>query len=319
MLSPFSRGEKLQLKNRYAKYLLPYDIHVGLVSPKQGHQADVTSTPANAKSKKRKLSPDKETTEKRLKRFVSAPTSKVFDRIVRAFQHRLYLIEKKPHSDDALERDYVVLGNTGFVYTIHIGTLPSCTCPDFAKGNLCKHILFVLLRVLKVPRNSPLVYQRAFLSSELKEIYSYGSKGRLDRTVVADEAVRKRYSEMTGSVTEDVEGVKQRPLEGEECPICFEPFTTGEAVVWCRAQCGSNLHRDCFNRWRQQKGANVTCPFCRARWRDEGTQSSDDRSHGIKNGQFLDLSDVSTEHQSASLEESYPDTYRFLMGGYRRY
>lgn len=59
--------------------------------------------------------------------------------------------------------------------TVEISNLPSCDCPDFAKGNSpCKHIIFILcacrpfhannsLKVLKVPMASGVWYQRALL------------------------------------------------------------------------------------------------------------------------------------------------------------
>ncbi|CAI5508726.1 unnamed protein product, partial [Closterium sp. Naga37s-1] len=48
--------------------------------------------------------------------------------------------------------NFHVLGATGNVYTVTISQQPSCTCPDYGNGNLCKHVLFVLLRVLHVGR-----------------------------------------------------------------------------------------------------------------------------------------------------------------------
>lgn len=68
----------------------------------------------------------------------------------------------------------------------------------------------------------------------------------------------------------------RKPLEGD-CPICFEEMEAqGEAIVWCKAACGQNIHQQCFEMWaatkRQQAGAgdgdkvDVTCPYCRSVW-----------------------------------------------------
>ena len=43
--------------------------------------------------------------------------------------------------------------------------------PDHSNGYLCKHIIFVLHRVLKVDRHSPLLHQKALLTVELHEIF----------------------------------------------------------------------------------------------------------------------------------------------------
>lgn len=46
--------------------------------------------------------------------------------------------------------------------------------------------------------------------------------------------------------------VRRRPLAGD-CVICTEPCSASapEALVWCKAQCGHNVHRTCFEEWRQ--------------------------------------------------------------------
>ena len=54
------------------------------------------------------------------------------------------------------------------VYKVTVAKHPCCTCPDFAKGNICKHYLFVMLRVLRLRRNDPLVWQKALLKSEVR-------------------------------------------------------------------------------------------------------------------------------------------------------
>lgn len=56
------------------------------------------------------------------------------------------------------------------VYDVTISRHPHCTCPDHAKGNLCKHILFVLLRVLKLSTSNPLVWQKALLTKEVRKV-----------------------------------------------------------------------------------------------------------------------------------------------------
>ena len=61
--------------------------------------------------------------------------------------------------------------------------------PDYAKGYLCKHIIFVLHRVLKVSRNSPLIYQQALLTSELNEIFTKADSQNNDSSILAEQTV----------------------------------------------------------------------------------------------------------------------------------
>jgi hypothetical protein len=67
-----------------------------------------------------------------------------------------------------------VLGSTGNVYSVHVGDVVSCDCPDAAKGNVCKHRMFVLVRVLGAAQASPLVYQDALLPSERAQLFGNG-------------------------------------------------------------------------------------------------------------------------------------------------
>lgn len=62
--------------------------------------------------------------------------------------------------------------------------------PDYAKGHLCKHIIFVLHRVLKVDRNSSLLYQQALLTNELNEIFSKADEQNNDPEILAEQPVR---------------------------------------------------------------------------------------------------------------------------------
>jgi hypothetical protein len=83
--------------------------------------------------------------------------------------------------------------------------------------------------------------------------------------------------------------VVRKPIT-EDCGVCYEPICCPDDAVWCRAQCGQNIHRGCFKEWRGQSlrqaeerrmdygeegeeeednSEVVNCVFCRARWRWE--------------------------------------------------
>lgn len=170
------------------------------------------------------------------------------------------------------EREYAILGSTGNVYNITIGTLHHCTCPDFGKGNLCKHIMFTLLKVLRVDVNSKYVYQKALLTTELAEIFAAAPRTLFG--VVANANVRQRYNSLTGGNDEcEVEEAKveRKPLEGNDCPVCMEELDGSEPTTYCRAVCGQNVHVECFKEWRgasERKGEAVVCMFCRSEWID---------------------------------------------------
>ena len=165
----------------------------------------------------------------------------------------MFIIDRRREGSENIEK-FELAGTTGNIYTVTIDKLPTCTCPDNSRKRMqCKHIIYVLVRVLKAPPN--LQYQAAFLSSELEEIF-------------ANAPVSKRAKVDSG---EEQSGLR-KPIEGD-CPICvleFEPEK--EEITWCRQGCGNNIHTVCFKRWAASKpGKPVTCVYCRTDWQeDEG-------------------------------------------------
>lgn len=54
----------------------------------------------------------------------------------------------------------------------------------------------------------------------------------------------------------------RKDIDGD-CPICFMPFEPeNEDIVWCKAACGNNIHKACFDQWRtSQQGHEVRCVY----------------------------------------------------------
>ncbi|KAI9828583.1 MAG: hypothetical protein M1819_006575, partial [Sarea resinae] len=160
--------------------------------------------------------------------------------------------KRKGTADTPTESIYMA-GTTGNVYTVKIDEKLSCTCPDNAgKSDPCKHIIYALINVLRVPDH--LQYQSALLPSELRKIFANAPLP--DEKQGADKG-------HTG---------KRKPVEGD-CAICFTEFDAEtESIVWCKAACGNNLHKQCFEQWaKSQRGNVVKCVYCRTPWQwDDG-------------------------------------------------
>ena len=158
---------------------------------------------------------------------------------------------------EAFPREEIdIVGSTGNIYRVTIGRIPSCTCPDHQKGNECKHKVYAMHTVLKAPEN--LVYQLAYLTSELQEIFN-GAPPIPTNT----------------SSSNDTDG-KRKPIEGD-CPICYQNYEPEcHELVWCKAACGQNMHKSCFDQWvAAQQGGTVRCVFCRTPWEvDHGDVAS---------------------------------------------
>src|SRR5690348_6998146 len=74
-----------------------------------------------------------------------------YERKYRGKTQNLYLIEIGDHDMNTYSKSYIIMGSTGNIYTVTIKDIPSCTCPDYiSRGCRCKHIYFVLKRIIGV-------------------------------------------------------------------------------------------------------------------------------------------------------------------------
>ena len=205
--------------------------------------------------------------EKRQRRWRKKAPSAYFEIRERALTQRMFVLDRqRAESDPETPSETISLaGTTGNIYTITIDKVPTCDCPHARKGNQCKHIIYVLSRVLRAP--AELEYQLAFISTELKDIFARAPP-------LPSETARN----------DDKDG-NRKPVEGE-CPICcndFEPESY-ESIVYCKAACGNNIHKDCFGQWAAtKKGQAITCPFCRSPWQGDEDQLKQIARSGSKN------------------------------------
>ncbi len=100
--------------------------------------------------------------------------------------------------------------------------------------------------------------------------------------------------------------IEQKPITNDdECPICFESMINDQTnVLFCSTSCGNNMHKNCFEKWRQAKlsmGEVVTCPFCRIEWK-----RAIERQNNPKG--YLNLAAYSTTDQ---YEEEEVDDWMF--------
>mmetsp|Transcript_104727 Transcript_104727/g.249363 ORF Transcript_104727/g.249363 Transcript_104727/m.249363 type:complete len:316 (-) Transcript_104727:49-996(-) len=214
--------------------------------------------------------------EVRQANFRRQPSIATCDRIDRALEQRLYLLKLERHRAGAGGL-FHVLGSTGNVYTVNIGTKPSCDCPDFLKGRgPCKHILFIWLRVLQLEEDDYRIWQSALLTSELKSAVEPLFKRRAKWALpLAEKEVQDAFRKATrgdGGACGQETGSCRKPVEGEDCAVCFEAMRMSEEaagqLVFCWS-CGNNFHADCIRRWQQACSGESSrpCPLCRQPWR----------------------------------------------------
>jgi hypothetical protein len=187
----------------------------------------------------------------------------------------MFVIDRTRNDDaDCPTETLSIAGTTGNIYTINIGPVPSCNCPHALKGNQCKHIIYAMVRVLHAPAN--LQYQLGLLKSELRTVFAQAPP-----IPTADANVKES------------DGKRKAIADDDDCPICCMPFIeNGKAnldeIVYCKAACGNNVHRECFELWAAtKKGAcgGVTCPFCRTIWQGDEDMVKKVAQTGAKNAE----------------------------------
>ncbi|KAF8648260.1 hypothetical protein HU200_064832 [Digitaria exilis] len=198
-------------------------------------------------------------------------TRRVANRIIRALQHQLRLLHRAG-------AEFFVLGATGNVYTVTLSTSPACTCPDPAAP--CKHVLFVLLRVLGLSLDEACVWRQSLRPCQVARLVATPTSCP---DVLAGARARERFHQLwsarpataTSNKATDV-GQQEaassgRSLEDATCPVCLEemaaPAQQQGAILTCRT-CRNAVHAECFARWKRSRARRAaTCVVCRSRWR----------------------------------------------------
>ncbi|EER88508.1 mitogen-activated protein kinase kinase kinase 1 [Sorghum bicolor] len=207
-----------------------------------------------------------------------ASTRRVANRIIRALQHQLRLLHRAG-------AEFFVLGATGNVYTVTLSTAPACTCPDPAVP--CKHILFVLLRVLGLSLDEACVWRQTLRPCQVARLVGTPTTYP---DVLAGARARERFHQLwsarpANKAADDRQEAasSRRPLvDGAACPVCLEEMRMApaqasqgsggtaaapQAILTCRT-CRNAVHAECFARWKRSRSRRAaTCVVCRSRWR----------------------------------------------------
>jgi len=193
-------------------------------------------------------------------------------RINKSLAETFYLLEQSNSGSETAV--WKIAGSTNNVYTVKLFLKLSletgdvycfeCDCPDgqihTRKFNcVCKHVCFILLKVLKYPLrdyntsnifNLQVFFSKLYMgTSHMQEIVSRMQNCQID---IEDNLVCQfRQLQMEE---------KTNTIRPEECPICFE--ANGPDIVTCFT-CKNSVHLICMNRWSSIKKTK-SCVFCRA-------------------------------------------------------
>ncbi|KAJ6330173.1 hypothetical protein OIU76_008906 [Salix suchowensis] len=187
------------------------------------------------------------------------PSRQVAERISRAIRQPLHLLHRS-------EASFYILGSTGNVYTVTLNATPTCSCPD--RTTPCKHILFVLIRVLGVSLDDPCLRRRNLRICQLNRLLGT----RTLPEALAGACARERFHQLFFQRRYGVLRPRVEAEDGTTCPICLEEMEKAEKVVAC-GSCRNTVHEECLMRWKRSKGRRAaSCVICRARWRDRNDE-----------------------------------------------
>ncbi len=83
------------------------------------------------------------------------------------------------------------------------------------------------------------------------EVVFLGSRTRIRRNHQVEGASVPRRATSTPIKGSSFGSHVPRKVISGDCPICYEDFEPNtEEIVWCKAGCGNNVHRTCFDNWR---------------------------------------------------------------------
>jgi hypothetical protein len=182
---------------------------------------------------------------------------------------KLFLIENISANKE-FEKKFRIMGSTGNVYNVTIKDIPECTCPDFRmRGSRCKHIYFVLIKLMKTDNQDEEVYEEKDLKIMFDNIPN------ISENLIVNDQLRGLYKKILKEevlTEEERESAKEfnlisgkKLVENEMCPVCLEDLNDGTELDYCKFSCGKSIHKICFSMWCKRK--KETCVYCRADWK----------------------------------------------------
>lgn len=201
-------------------------------------------------------------------------------RYARIFTEEFYLLNLQKESN---KTTFTVSGSTANVYKVSLYDYSGkifCNCPD-AKSHarfkhvLCKHVCFVLFKVLKntINKDNTDLWKNLYLSLDEKNLVldKINTININDNECVNKEYIDK-YQKLKDIDPKTLFNVSKEIDIQDDCPICYDILETKKNCVQCPV-CNNVLHLQCINKWLNT--GNTNCPYCRSNsWENFNTDNS---------------------------------------------
>jgi len=202
-------------------------------------------------------------------------------RYEKIFSEPLYQLDFKQESNKSL---FLISGSTKNVYEVCLKDKKfECNCPDakpWSKKHhvVCKHICFVLFRVIKLfyklgsnvymgwDIDSPTLFFDTHKLSEKEQDYidKFLLRKQFGNDVMNDD-LKKKYLEKLSIQSGTLFTKSTKMLETtDECPICYDVLLNEEIkleqLLSC-PDCKNYVHPKCMEKWLEY---NKSCVYCRS-------------------------------------------------------
>lgn len=181
-------------------------------------------------------------------------------RIDRCYNDKFYLLEKKRYDNKFI---FKISGSTLNIYSIIIdldSKIIECDCPDSIdlckKCDIsCKHVCFVLLKVLKITNKIEIeqFLKNQVLHDQIIELIKYNFKLENDEQII-----NKHLVDKFNNIKDDTIVIKS---EDDICPICYDNIEYPKNIIQCNC-CKKIFHKPCIDKWFSIGKSN--CPYCRS-------------------------------------------------------
>jgi len=190
------------------------------------------------------------------------------ERKSRGKTQKIYLVMTHEYTMNVLERSYEVMGTTGNVYNVCIKTSPTCTCPDYeTRQKRCKHIYFVLSRIMKVQPEQEDIEE--YTNDDLEYMFDHVPHITENLRVNADKIAHFKALKKNGNG----EVTMKQIGEDDVCPICLDDmYECNDVITYCKYSCGHAIHEDCFTRYSDHRNEIVKCLYCQKPWTKDQSQ-----------------------------------------------
>jgi hypothetical protein len=177
---------------------------------------------------------------------------------------------------------FYILGTSGFIYKVKITkSFQNCNCEDYLESKFCKHICFVLFRLLKIFRYDKkkdiveLITKNSLLSTK----FFYNFKFEENEYIELINKFNMINLLLKKSFFNQVKYLKFNKLYNNynifknnlilenklDCVICLQD----KGIMTKCPNCNNIYHLCCILKWLSNVKDNMRCPICKSEiWKD---------------------------------------------------